>query len=99
MCLEQNLGDLCPLGTAPRLEAGAMSSCEQATSFSSAFSNSDGGTVDFESQSVCVGEGSCLIECEVLITPIKLQRAENIACDRLSVTDRNRNDLPIDMLL
>ena len=68
MCVEQELRDQCPLGTAPKLEAGAASSCNQATNFGVISDGADEGRVTLDTPNVCVSEGSCLIECTIIIT-------------------------------
>ena len=70
-CVKSDLVGLCPLGTSPRLNSSADSSCEQATDFEAQgnsmnvnTSASGSGNVD----TVCVGSGQCLIACDVIVT-------------------------------
>ena len=68
MCVEKDLSMVCPLGTAPNLDASASSMCSRETNFSgdgSAIEQS--GSASLGLGHVCVGDGECLIKCDVVV--------------------------------
>jgi hypothetical protein len=83
MCVQKELGMICPLGTSPRLSSTASSACEQATDFditSTASGMGAAGAVE----SVCVGEGDCLISCDIIVNcqfGYEKFTAEEIVCN------------------
>ena len=85
MCVQSDLTNLCPLGTAPKLEAGGTSMCSTETDFSAAVDAMESnGSGNSQNESVCVGMGSCLIECSIIVecqNGFKTFTKEKIECN------------------
>ena len=68
MCSEIDLSQVCPAGTSIKFNANAESSCKEATDFNLMVNDPKSGAIQFDDSSVCMGEGNCLVECNISIT-------------------------------